>query len=915
MADEQDNSLIWRLGVEGAEAAARDIQEFNRRIDVAERALKDVAESANKAEAALRDVAGDVKVNVDDSEVHSIASRLADLAEPITTRINVVRDGLNEALDIVGQIARPITIGVGLAAGAAAGIVGVGIKNLIDIDTTLSQIQARTGRMIPDAEKLINDIWVAGWGESREQIGEVLTLAFQLDIPIADVGNATQRALQVAEITGGDAKNVLAGMQGLLDTGLVKSFSEAADVLVVGYQNGVDRAGDLQDSLREFGPAFAEARITAEGMLSIFDSALDAGVENTAKVGEGFNVLRQNIAKIGTDEGITEAFNRLDELSSIDLAAQLDLYQQGKISGDQFYNALFDALREAPDDADRQTIANSLFGTFAEDYGDNVIAAIDPITAEFSEMAGATEIASQAIQDNLGEELDNTWRTLQQEVANFLSSDQLNLDEKLDDVKRRLQLFSQEIQEGNTLGGALEVALEIPGLEDQIERLESTLGNFAIALLEAVAGVLEAIGQAEAAAGVRGGITDLAKGQLTFDLQVAEDAAGVTNAVRAAVERGVSEADVNTALSDAVNEMLAGGDVAGAQALVDSIAQTFDERGGELRDHLLGALSHAPEATARVRDILGITNLAEATNEELTNALAQVQQEFTANFIRFGTQTQEQLEQESLAFDLASQLSATSIDVDEAALQGQVDQLFVTLSQQMVEAVENQDFNLAAEIAEQMGSEDLAEQLRKQADEAAKGLKAGLDDAALATEEAGGRIEEANTAVEESFDKMVLGAYDALFGHSLVPDVLAAADQIVPAFQNVSAESEDMANQLVNDAALVAAGFEGFVLATGRVNILVDAIVTGMGNALPVLDAVIIKLGQIAVGGSTAAAIVDQVESSSFGAVEAASLTVNSGGNSVQNNHNANVNVAINTGSQAQSTNAGYTVAEQVRGV
>lgn len=530
-------------------------------------------------------------VEADDSSLLE-ADRLLDKIDTTeaTPEIDVDKSGVDEAssaLDTIKNLAVINTIwNIG---GTILDFAGKGVDFLaspiLEYDTALSKVQARTGAMIPNARELISDLYTDGWGESRDQIADVVVLADQLGISQDKLADATRTAFETSAVTGDDVNATLRTMDNLVKTGLVPDYTAAGDIIVAGFQEGDNRAGDLQDALVEFGPKFASMRISGEGALAIIHSGLENGAKSASLVADGIKELGTNLSKIGSDENVTNAFNQLDSLSDIDLSGLLDAYNEGKITGDQFYQGIFDALNDATasDPQAAQQIGATLIGSKSEDLGVGVFA---NLSTEFDttagEIEGRAEEAGETIHDNLTSQFTEVTRSIQDKIAEYFENS-TDFDTFLENVKTGVADLLDTLKGGGSLDDALTVGLKPLGFDDEFQKLESIFGNLVIQMLQIVAGIQEATGNGKAASATRDQISQLGARQLGFDLKV-NNPDEILSTIQTAVDRGVDPETIANSAATAVSELVKNGAVDQAQSLVDAL-----NKGGQVRFNIADA--------------------------------------------------------------------------------------------------------------------------------------------------------------------------------------------------------------------------------------------------------------------------------------------------------------------------------------
>lgn len=562
-----------------------EIGDYNSKID-------QVIKSASKADMALNDIGGtvDVKVNVADQDLHAAADMVTDLdSETPTVKISADDteiDSVNDKLDDIATLGA-IDLAINIS-GTAIGFVESlgrfsGLGGLLEIDNALASIQGRTGQMIPDAENLITDLYTNGWGESRAAIADTIVEATNLKIANEDLGEATLAAFQVQAVTGGETNEILRSMDTLVKNNLVPNYTAAADLITVGFQNGNDRGQDLLDTFNEYGSTFKQVGISGEGALGLINSGLNAGVDNSDRIADAIRETGIRLGEIGTNEDVANAFAQLDDLADIDLAASLDAYNAGEISGDEFFEGFFGALAQAneSDPQAAQTIAASLVGTIAEDFGVESISQLTPVWDDtMGTLEGRAETAGNAISNTLSTTVDTFLRGIEQAATDFLSSDQIDLDGKIETLKTQLTTALSTLSSGGSLGDALEIGFGIEGVDTALGNIERVFGQLLIGILEAVAFIQDPTGLGSGDDATRRQIGTLAAQQLPFDLQLA-NSDEIPGLIDQAFERGVTFENLGTAMRTSIEEAFAGGDFEQGFNIIDGLMASAERNGPE----------------------------------------------------------------------------------------------------------------------------------------------------------------------------------------------------------------------------------------------------------------------------------------------------------------------------------------------
>lgn len=863
-------------------------------------------------------------VNVDIALEDTAYKSLLDLdGQTLTPTVDVQHTtSSKEVVDGMKQLAALSVINIAVnAGGSAIGLVEKfarigGVAGLFEMDTALATIEARTGNMIPDADKLINELYVNGWGESVTAIADVITQADNLNISQSDMATAVQNALVLQTAYGEDTSETLRAMDSLVKNDLAKDFQEAADILVTGFQNGANRGQDLLDTFNEYGTTFAGLGISGTVALSLINAGLAAGIDNSDRVADAVREIGIRLNEIGTDETITQSFEELDALSKIDLSKLLEGYRAGSVTGDEYFKGFFDALNEAStaDPTAAARIATNLIGTQSEDFKIGAFSALaDGFDLTAKDIEGRAAAAGTAISNTLSEKWLELGRAVEVAAQNFLSSEQIDLPGKIDAIKQGLTDAVSILQSGGTLGQALEVGFNIQGVDAFLGGFQSTVGNFAINLLEMIASIQDFLGKGSG--GTRTEITKLAENQLTFDLKLADNQEEITNTIQTAIARGVDMKTIAESAGVAVEELMASGSVGAAKALIDEIQ--FQGQGFVLSPEIDPLFGEGVTLQNSLNTWIEDRNL-DAINDAISRGLV---------------------------------IAPEGIDVSD--LQTEVDTAVTALTDQFNTALATGDINLANTIAQQLGDPALIEQVAVLA-EAMGGVTLAMEtqDRAFAaaalglTTESGTLAETMITnmgSIEGAITQTDTATHNAIIGNSIVPDLILLRNTATMNLPIIS----------LYLAALAISAETNLSIVDSWTRIATDSMI-GFGNVLPILDLLIAKLGSVSAAATNVTSQVNGLPTSPPGGGQPEVTPMATGGafasgqsllfegygpeivsfnkpgnvvgveqtrqlmqdGTTINNYNSfNVIQNNNVQSQAQAAQAGYSIAKSIRGM
>ncbi|MGG3737248.1 phage tail tape measure protein [Aeribacillus pallidus] len=285
---------------------------------------------------------------------------------------------------------------------------GLAIKTASDWQSAHGKIQATLGVTEQKAKELTSvakELYLSAFGESSAEAADaVATVSRNLqDLPTDQLKEVTEQAFIIRDAFGVEI-NETTKMANVLMKNFGISAQESLDLLTVGFQKGGDYAGDLLDTMWEYAPQFAAMGHSAKDMMNILISGAQAGAFNLDKVGDA--VKEFNIRAKDGSESTAEAFKALG-LNATKMANDI---AAGGERGKAAFNATIAALAAMEDPVKRNQIGVALFGTMWEDLEANVITAMTTTKDHLGQVEGATNRAGEALYNNFGTQLQETWR-------------------------------------------------------------------------------------------------------------------------------------------------------------------------------------------------------------------------------------------------------------------------------------------------------------------------------------------------------------------------------------------------------------------------------------------------------------------------------------------------------------------------
>lgn len=311
----------------------------------------------------------------------------------------------------VGAGAALATVGVAAAAAAAETIAFADEAN-----SAMEQFRRETGLAEESVEAFsgsAKNLFAAGVGEGIDDIAQAMaTVNNTMQTGAKETEGITKRALTMRDVFDKDVGESIDAVKVLMDEfGLTSE--EAFDFLVAGAQKGLDRNGDLLDSVSEYGNLFGDAGFDAAQFFSIMEQGAEAGVLGTDKIADAVKEFGI-IATEGSDDTVA-AFAQI----GLDFEQIAGFVRAGDENWADYFSNVIRGLNEIEDPVRRAQLQTELFGTAAEDLG---VSFTEDVAKAFREGSNS---ASTSLQDmggsmdrvieknvNIGESMENLRRQM-----------------------------------------------------------------------------------------------------------------------------------------------------------------------------------------------------------------------------------------------------------------------------------------------------------------------------------------------------------------------------------------------------------------------------------------------------------------------------------------------------------------------
>lgn len=427
------------------------------------------------------------------SEAKELESKIGSLTSEYNENVSALNkvkkesQQMSSALDDVGNEAKDAGDGFTVMKGAMADLTAdaiVEIKNqLLDLATSSesasNQFAASTGTSVKAMEEyneVMQDMYASGYGESLEDIAQSMAEVKQQtkEIDSSNLRTMTEDAITLRDTFGFDVKESIRAAKMLMDQFGI-SGEEAFNLIAQGAQNGLDKNGDLLDSINEYSVHYKQLNFTAEEFFNSMINGAESGTFSVDKLGDA--VKEFGIRVKDTADSTTEGF----ELIGLDANKMRKEFAKGGEAASKAMNKTLKALFSVDDQVKQNQAGVDLFGTMWEDLGVEGVKALTDVKGTASRTQKTIEEINDIKYNSVENEIEQLGRSLKTDL--FEPTIKRNLPaikdgiEWLTDNMPKLEPIIKGVGIALTGAFAVKKATDITGSISELGRKMLKLGN------------------------------------------------------------------------------------------------------------------------------------------------------------------------------------------------------------------------------------------------------------------------------------------------------------------------------------------------------------------------------------------------------------------------------------------------------
>lgn len=392
---------------ERGEIAENQLRAFQREILQTEKDLSGMKSELSSTETAMKNLAN----GTDNAEKHT---------EEYKQAVADAKEELSSFKEKAGEAFDTLKTGATVLGGAVVATGGYALKLSTDFDKAFNTLITRTGASKDEMDELntaMENVYANNFGESIEDVAQSMaTVKQNTKLSGDELQSATEKALLMRDTFEFDVNESTRSAKMLMDQYGI-SAEEAYNLIAQGAQNGLDKNGDLLDTINEYGVHFSGLGLSAEDMFNMLVNGAEGGTFSVDKLGDAVKEFGIRV-KDGSD-GTTEAFKML----GLDVDDTSMKFAKGGEGAKEALSEVTTALFNMDDPLTQNQVGVALFGTMWEDLGADGVKALMNLEGEVSTSKDALEDINNTKYDDIGSALQGLGRTLETDVVKPLGDE------------------------------------------------------------------------------------------------------------------------------------------------------------------------------------------------------------------------------------------------------------------------------------------------------------------------------------------------------------------------------------------------------------------------------------------------------------------------------------------------------------
>lgn len=277
------------------------------------------------------------------------------------------------------------TLGMaGIAVGAKKILSGANDKRAAG--NTLQTQTGMQGDTLEAAKQSMENLYIDNMGESLDDVARSMSTVYQITGRTGTgLEQMTRAGILLRDTFGYEVTESMRTAE-MMEKQFGVSGAQAFDLIVQGAQAGLDKNGDLLDTINEYSVQFKKLGFDSTDMFNMLINGAQSGTFSVDKLGD--TIKEFSIRSIDGSKTTQEGFKAI----GLDANKMAIAFGQGGETAKQAFQQTIDAISRMDDPINRNIAGVNLFGTMWEDLGYEGVMAL-------ANLNGSVELTTQNLED------------------------------------------------------------------------------------------------------------------------------------------------------------------------------------------------------------------------------------------------------------------------------------------------------------------------------------------------------------------------------------------------------------------------------------------------------------------------------------------------------------------------------------
>ena len=413
---------------DSSEYTAEEIEKQKKEMDELSDAIKKGEKNYQSAGSRIKDwetklntaEAQTIKANRALDQTDSYMKEAEKSTDKCATSIDQFGNATKEAKKETTSFSDALKVGIAVTGVEAAtdamkafGDATIGVAN--EMVSATNQVQASTGltsSAMSKYKEVMEDIYTSNFGNDFDDIGDATSIIVQNlgEIDPSNLEETAKNAITLRDTFGFDYQEQIRTVKMLMDTFGISS-EKAFNLIAQGAQKGLNKNGDLLDTINEYSTYYGQMGASANEFFNSLLNGTEAGTFSVDQLGDAYKEFE--IRAKDTAASTTEGY----QLLNLNVDEMRKKFAAGGDTAKAATSEVLDALFNMDDQVKQNQAGVDLFGTKWEDLGIDGVKALTNLNGEISDTKDVMSSMQDIKYDDMTNQLTQTARTLQMKIA------------------------------------------------------------------------------------------------------------------------------------------------------------------------------------------------------------------------------------------------------------------------------------------------------------------------------------------------------------------------------------------------------------------------------------------------------------------------------------------------------------------